>query len=323
MRENGLVCAYAVDPSGSANAITLEQVPQFDSYTGYVWLHFDIRDAGAKEWIKNVSGLPEMAIQTLLSEETRPHVWREGEALLMALRGVNLNPNAAPEDMVAVRVYADSHKIITTRRRSLMSLRDIASAMQQGHGPANVAYLIGELTGQLTSQLVDAIDTLEDSMDGLEETILVDAKKQSRVQVLELRRQCILLRRYLAPQREALARLYMEPVAWVNDRQRMQQRNIADQLVRYVEALDVIKDRAAVVQEELSSRVADQLNSRMYILSVVAALFLPLGFMINVFNLPINGTPLVANTLGVTVLFSLMAVVAFVQIVIFKRKGWF
>ncbi len=48
---------------------------------------------------------------------------------------------------------------------------------------------------------------------------------------------------------------------------------------RYVEELDAARDRAAAGQEELASRMAEQMNSRMYLLTIVAALFLPLGFV--------------------------------------------
>ncbi|HEY7773810.1 MAG TPA: zinc transporter ZntB [Marinagarivorans sp.] len=323
MREAGLVCGYVIDQQGTATPIALDAVHLWRPEQGYLWLHFDIREPEAKRWLSERSGLSEVAIHTLVSEETRPHVWREADTLVMALRGVNLNPDAVPEDMVAVRVYADAHRLMTTRRRSLKALRELANAMQRGTGPASVAQMLAELTGELTGQLLDAIDTLEDQMDGLEEVILDEAKHQRRVHIMNLRRKCIMLRRYLAPQREALARLYIEPLSWLNERQRMQQRNIADQLVRYVESLDAVKDRAAVVQEELASRAADQLNTRMYILSLVAALFLPLSFILTIFDLQIGGIPLTEYRYGGLALGGAMVCVVATQIIIFKRKGWF
>ena len=322
MRESGLVCGYVINDQGCSTPIDLADVPNWKPEQGFLWLHFDIREAAARDWLALKSGLSDVAIQTLLCEETRPHVWRENNSVVMALRGINLNPNADPEDMVAVRVYADEHRIITTRRRSLKALRELAASMHNGVGPGSVAVMLAELTGQLTVQLLDAIETLEDKMDALEEVILDDAKKQRRVHVMELRRKCILLRRYLAPQREALARLYIEPLSWLSERQRMQQRNIADQLVRYVESLDAIKDRAAVVQEELASRVADQLNTRMYILSMVAALFLPLSFILSIFDLQIGGLPLTDYPYGAIAMSVVLVCTVTTQVIIFKRKGW-
>lgn len=320
-RPQGLVCAYLIK-DGHAKSITLSDYPHWQPGEGFLWLHFDIREPSAKNWLFESSGLSETATHTLLSEETRPHVWRENDSLVMALRGINLHPNAEQEDMVAVRIYADAHKIITTRRRSLTSLRELAATLASGHGPASIAQMLTELTGSMTAQLVEAIDSLEESMDELEEGVLDNFHKQRRVHVMELRRKCILLRRYLAPQREALARIYIEPISWLDERTRMQQRHIADQLVRYVESLDAVKDRAAVVQEELASRVADQLNTRMYILSVVAALFLPLGFILSVFQIKVLGTPLVEYPFGLPALLSIMVLAVITQVVLFKRKGW-
>ena len=316
------MCGYVINAQGGSVPISLNAVAQWKPEHGFLWLHFDIRDLAARQWLSGESGLSDIAIQTLLCEETRPHVWRENNTVVMALRGVNLNPNSDPEDMVAVRIYADEHRVITARRRSLKSLRELASSMQAGRGPSSAAAMLAELTGQLTVQLLEAIETLEDQMDALEEVILDDANKQRRFHVMELRRKCILLRRYLAPQREALARLYVESFTWLNEKQRMQQRNIADQLVRYVESLDVIKDRAAVVQEELASRVADQLNTRMYILSMVAALFLPLGFILSIFDLQIGGIPLTDYSYGAFALVTTLLATVTLQILIFRRKGW-
>jgi zinc transporter len=308
---------------GSSKPIEIAEVGSWSPAEGLLWLHFDIRDYHARDWIRHQSGLSEVAINTLLSEETRPHVWREQDTVVMALRGINFNPDAEPEDMVAVRIYADHQKIITTRRRSLKSLRELAARLEAGLGPSSVAAMLAELTGQLTSQLLEAIEALEDKMDGLEEIILDDVNPHRRLHVMELRRRCILLRRYLAPQREALARLYVESFSWINERARMQQRNIADQLVRYVETLDSVKDRAAVVQEEITSRAADQLNTRMYILSLVAALFLPLSFILSLFNLHIGGAPLTEHSFGVAALGSALVLAVSTQVIVFKRKGWF
>ncbi|WP_053980755.1 zinc transporter ZntB [Marinagarivorans algicola] len=320
-RPYGLVCGY-IFKEGQAKAITLEDYARWQAGDGLIWLHFDIRNARARQWLSEHSGLSETAVHTLLSEETRPHVWREDDSLIMALRSINFHPNAEPEDMVAVRAYADKHKMITARRRSLTSLRDLAGSMADGVGPASIAHMLIHLTGSLTMQLVSAIDSLEDKMDALEAGVLDDFQQQRRVHVMELRRKCILLRRYLAPQREALARIYIEPISWIDERVRMQQRHIADQLVRYVESLDAVKDRAAVVQEELASRVADQLNTRMYILSVVAALFLPLGFILSVFQLKVLGKPLVEYPLGLPALVLAIIIAVSAQVIIFKRKGW-
>ena len=55
-------------------------------------------------------------------------------------------------------------------------------------------------------------------------------------------------------------------------------RQEADRIMRHLEDLDLARERAVVLQEELLSHIAQEQNARMYVLSVVAAIFLPLTF---------------------------------------------
>jgi zinc transporter len=78
----------------------------------------------------------------------------------------------------------------------------------------------------------------------------------------------------------------------------MHLREEADRVVRYVEDLDSARERAAVTQEELVNRVSEQINSRTYVLSVAAAIFLPLGFLTGLFGINVGGIALAENPSG-------------------------
>lgn len=104
---------------------------------------------------------------------------------------------------------------------------------------------------------------------------------------------------------------------------RLQVREASDKITRLVEDLDAAKDRAAVAYEELSSRVAEQMNQRMYLLSLVAGLFLPLGFLTGLLGVNVGGIPLADNPWGfVGVVLFLLALVL-VQVLVFRRRHWF
>ena len=49
-----------------------------------------------------------------------------GEGVLLILRGVILNENASPEDMVSIRLWIDPHRIISLQRRKLKAVGDLA-----------------------------------------------------------------------------------------------------------------------------------------------------------------------------------------------------
>jgi len=75
----------------------------------------------------------------------------------------------------------------------------------------------------------------------------------------------------------------------MTDRDRARLRETADTITRYVEDLDALRERAAVTHEELTTRLADRMNRTMSVLSLVAAVFLPLSFVTGLLGINVGG----------------------------------
>jgi zinc transporter len=267
--------------------------------------------------------LDKLVVDALLAEDTRPRTTAIGEGLLVSLRGVNLTPGADPEDMVSIRIWIEKELVVTSRKRSLLSVDDVVSQLESGRGPKSTAELLVELSDRLVWRMSDTVDQFEDRVADLETRSLDGRDSNLRRGLSDLRREAIAVRRYLAPQREALNRLPMEKIEWISDADRMNIRAVTDSLIRNIEDLDALRERASVTQEELTNRIAEQMNTRMYVLSIVAAIFLPLGALTGLLGVNVGGIPGTDYPLafGVFVLF-LLAVVA-AQIIWFRRKKWF
>ncbi len=143
-----------------------------------------------------------------------------------------------------------------------------------------------------------------------------------RRQLSTIRRQSIVLRKYLSPQREAMYRLYDEKISWLKDTDRMHSREVTDHLLRYIENLDSIRERAMVIHEELASNLSEQLNNRMYVLSMITTIFLPLGFLTGLFGINVGGIPGSESRFAFPVFIAILFIIALVLLVLFRRKRW-
>jgi zinc transporter len=174
----------------------------------------------------------------------------------------------------------------------------------------------------MMERMQHVIDDLEDSVADVEDQVLTSENHQLRSQLAALRRQAISLRRYLSPQREALSRLLTEKLSWLDESDRIRLREVYDQLIRHIEDLDEARDRAAVTQEQLVNSLAEQMNNKMYILSIVAAIFLPLGFLTGLLGINVGGIPGADSKMGFAVFVLLLSGVVCFQIWFFKKKKW-
>jgi len=320
--EDGLVGAYVLDGHGGGRRVDWDGVEAWSAEAGPMWVHLSRQGTRTETWLRERSGLKKLQVDALLAEETRPRVAFMGDGLLMTLRGVNLNPGADPEDMVSLRIWVDAHRMITVRLRKLMAVQDVRERIEDGTGPEGPIELLRMLANGLIRRMSPVVDDLGEDIDELEDVILDEAGVETRLRLKDQRRQAIALRRYLAPQRDALARLHIDDVAWISHDQRMAFRESADQVARIVEDLDAMRERAAVIQDEVTNRLAERMNRNMYTLSVVAAVMLPLGVISGMLGMNVGGIPLAENKEGFFIVGGILGALVVVEVWLFKRLKW-
>jgi zinc transporter len=320
---DGLVAAFLLDGAGGGRALDFAQVLRWRPGDGLLWVHMDLTVPATARWMAAEGDLDPLVAEALLQVETRPRGVALRDGLLIVLRGVNMNPGADPEDMVSMRMWLTPERIVTTRRRRLLSVDDTRQAIAEGRGPITPGDFLVTMADRMMERAARVVGDVDEAVDRLEEEVLAAESHALRAALADMRREAIGLRRYLAPQREALTRLSVEPHPLLTDVDRLRLREVADAVTRHVEDLDAARERAAVVQEELASRLAEQLNQRMYVLSAVAALFLPLGFVTGLLGVNVGGIPGGENPRAFLDLSALLAVLAVAVLAVFKWRRWF
>ena len=314
--------SYLLDGPGGSRRVSGSFVNDWSPDQGSLWVHFDVTDAACANWLVKSSGLKSYAVDELLAGETRPQAMIFDDGLLVTLRGVNTNPGADPEDMVSIRLWIENHRIISTRRRHLLSVLDISKTLDEGRGPKSPSEFLPALVERLADRIGTFVDTIDDRIDTAEEDGSSASVSEARRNLANLRRQIASVRRFLAPQRDALDRLNRQTTAWLEEKDIQALRQEADRITRYLEDLDLGRERAIVLQEELLSRIAQEQNSRMYVLSVVAAVFLPLTFVTGLLGMNVGGLPGMDSNFGFVASLLVMLISGAALLLFFRWKKW-
>jgi len=319
--ESGLVAAFVLDGQGTGVELDWQGVRNWNK-KGILWTHLDYKVEESHHWLQEESSLDPLILEALLAEDTRPRCQAYSCGLLVILRGVNLNPGADPDDMISLRVWLEPNRIISIRHRKVMAVDDIRKSVLEGDGPTAVGDFLFRLTRGLAYRIGDVLSQIDDDVDALEDEVLEQGSFEQRSKLSSLRRQVIRIRRYMAPQREVMTRLQAEKTALFSDMDRIRLREVADHITRCVEDLDSAKDRAAVCQEELENRIGAQMNKTLYILSIITAIFLPLGLITGLLGINVGGIPGSENPLAFVFVCLLLLAIVIGQVLIFRRIHW-
>lgn len=319
------IAAYDILPDGGARALDQDWPgPAPGPGAAWRWIHCDRTAQGFIDW--SASHLARPVRAGLMQAETRPHFEPIGDGYLVTLRGINLNPGEESEDMVALRLWIGPGLVVSTRMRRIFAFDDLVRAMAAGEAPATSSAFVARLIDALTARIETITAEREERTDEIEETLLddePDAIGRGEMEIARLARSVIKLRRHIAPQREALSRLAAAEGELFGSVEGYEIRNAANRTMRAVEELDTIRDRLASLRSHTDSLQAARLGRNGFILSVVAAVFLPLGFLTGLFGVNVAGMPGTDWPLAFATLSVAMVAMGLGLWLLFRWMKWF
>ena len=316
--------SYELDNDRSTRALFGMEISQLLEDERLAWVHLDLTAADVHEWLKtNVSYLGESLISALLADETRPRISNHGNGMLLILRGVNSNENSDPEDMVSTRLWIDEHRIISIQKRNLSAIDDVGKDIQQGHGPGNSAEFLVMLTQKLMKTTASEVEIRTIQVDQIEDEVFDHGKVSPPEKISLERRKNIILQRFLRPQKEVLNPANSFPMEWVKSENRAALFETYQGYLKISEDLDLNTERLRVAEDEITKYNHERLNNNMYRLSILSAVFLPLGFLTGLFGINIAGMPGVSAPNAFIVFCTLLLVIFGLQLLVLKRLKWF
>ncbi len=319
---DGLICAYELDRKGGGKPLQMDDVNQPIAEGGLLWIHIDFSKTAGRDWLLHRSGIAATVLDALLDDEIRPRALQTNEGVLAILRGVNLNPGSSIEDMVSIRIWLEPNRIITTRRRRVISMQTLQQDLAQGTGARSPGNFIAELAWNLGERIADLVDRLDGAIEDAETTIADTPSAGKRSEFAELRRKTARIRRYLGPQREALDRLSRMQHSLFAEDELAALSEEANRMTLFLEELDLARERAMVAQEELLSSLAQEQNSKMYLLAMVSAVFLPLSFLTGLFGMNVAGLPGLENPMAFMWVVAMMTGIGAGIMLLFRWKKW-
>ncbi|MEL7259814.1 MAG: zinc transporter ZntB [Pseudomonadota bacterium] len=308
------ICAFDIDTAGGAT-VAAGDMPA----DGYRWVHFDLSDADLPGFL--AAHVPDIPAAALTAPETRPRCDPYGAGLILNLRGVNLNADGPADQMVAVRMWVTASLLVTVRVRKVFALDTMRAEAEAGQAPASPMAFVASLSARLMARVQDTVFELGDRVDAMEDSV-TDDDRPLPPDLAEERRMAIRLRRYLGPQRDALVALVATDSPLMLQPMRDRLREQANLAKLGVEELDALIARMTAVQDHHTAQATLKQGQNGYVLSIVAAVFLPLGFITGLFGVNVAGMPGTGTPWAFAALCAALVVITVAALWALRRLRW-
>jgi magnesium transporter len=281
---------YHISKEGKfSRAATLDAVLAVAKNEGFLWLHFS---QPTKEELSNLIdplGLHPLAIEDCLDENQIPKIEDfPGNTFILFNTFEYSNKNLSISE---IDLFIGKNFLVTVSRRDFEKhpfLDKIKHIVETGiesarHGPAFLMHIIMD---HLVDQKFLAIEALEDDLESIEESLLADVSSFQPIELIQLRRNLLSLRKSLFHEREILVKICRKDCPFISEKAIIHYRDIYDHLAKFFELTESYREIVTSLLEMYLSMLNNQMtiaanktNKSVRRLTFITTIFMPLTLL--------------------------------------------
>jgi zinc transporter len=318
----GLVWAFRIHADGSPEPLPIEQ-PIERTHDGLLWLHLNLADSRALQWLAAVEmPISSPARTLLLSKDTYQQLHTADDCVYGVISDLMRDIDENTDETGYLRFVMTEQFLVSGRHHALCAVDATRRALEGGRRVDSVAALLETIVENVADTMDRIADRLARSLDEIEEAVLSDATTDDlRKNLGRVRRTCVRLHRQLSGLRIVFHRLEQKHPGDLKPALQLRAGKLAQRLDGLDHTIVEMRERSRLLQEELHLKIEEQGNDSLRVLSVLTALLMPPTLVTGVFGMNTKGLPLTDVESGFLWAAALMILSSLGAWLIMKRIG--
>ncbi len=306
-----------------------EEIKPFLKKGTIVWVNVDgLGDADLLKKLGEIFGLHTLALEDVLNVHHRPKVEEYDKEIFIITRMACLRNDVL--DIEQVSFFLGKNFVVSFQERPGDCLEPVRERIRKGGQRIRFMeadYLAYALLDAIVDGYFPVLEHFSERLNALEDVVVGNPDKQVVEQTHEIKRDLQVLRHGIWPLREALSRLSGD-MPLIHDETKLFLRDCYDHVIQIIDILETYRERAAGLTDLYLSSLSNKMNEVMKVLTIIATIFMPLGFIAGLYGMnfdpdvsPLN-MPELRWYFGYPFALGLMALFAAGLLIYFWRKGW-
>ena len=293
------------------------------------WINIDgVGDPNTLSRLGDLFGLHVLALEDVVNLHQRPKFENYGDTDFIVLRMPSLTPELVLEQL---SMFLRDRFVITIQERPgdcFDALRDRIRNAKGRVRSRGAAYLAYSVLDAIVETFYPVVESYSDRLEEIESRVLANETENVVAEVHTVRHDLRVLRRAVAPTREVLSAMARAEESDFDRDTHVFLRDCHDHTVQLMEALDTNRELASSLMDMHLSNVSMRMNEVMKVLTIIATIFMPLGFIAGVYGMNFDGgispwnMPELRWRYGYPFALGAMGLAAIGLLWFFRSKGW-
>jgi len=289
------------------------------------WINADgIHDTGMVQAIGDAVGIHPLTLEDIANTSQRPKIEDYGDYLYVAIR--MLSPDSDGEfQSEQVSLVLGRGYVISFQEQPGDAFERIRERLRAGAGrlrSEGADYLFYALLDAIVDGYFGVIEVFGERIEAVEEEVVADPDRETLQAIYALKRSLVALRRSVWPLRDVVAELERGDSPLIRESTLVYLRDVYDHTIEVAETVETYRDTMSGLLDVYLSSQSSRMNEIMKVLTIIATIFIPLTFIAGLYGMNFAYMPELRHPWGYPAALTLMAIIAGVMLLYFKKKGW-
>ncbi|MCU0567040.1 MAG: magnesium/cobalt transporter CorA [Oculatellaceae cyanobacterium Prado106] len=296
----------------------------------------DVQGLGSENILRRLGhdfSLHPLVLEDDVNVPQRPKVEEYDDQLLLIARMVMLKKSGQGFISEQVSFILGQHYLLTVQEEPAYdSFGPVRERIRGNKGCIRrdgADYLMYALMDAIVDGFFPVLETYGELIEDLEDEVVANPTRQTLEKIHKLKRELLMLRRSIWPQRDAINSLIRDGSDLISDDVRIYLRDCYDHAVQVLDMVETYRELASSLMDVYLSSVSNKMNEVMKLLTVISTIFIPLTFVAGVYGMNFNpdqspfNMPELNWYWGYPLCWAVMIAIALSLIFYFHRMGWF
>lgn len=267
-----------------------------------------------------------LTVEDILNVEQRPRVEEFEGYYFITLKVLLWEEKLRTFTAEQISIVVGKDFVLSFQERPLTIfnplLERLRNAINQRLRQQGNDYLAYRLIDTIVDQYFVVLEGISDQIEEVEGLIIAAPLPQNARMLYHLKRQVLLLRKAIWPVREAVNRLLQDEEKLITSFTHVYLRDVYDHAVQAIDTIETFRDMMAGILDVYLSSLTTKMNEIMKVLTIIATIFIPITTIASIYGMNFQYMPELQWHWAYPAVLGIMAIIAILMLVYFRRKKW-
>jgi magnesium transporter len=312
--------------SQEKEAETVEECFRFKEEPTVTWINVDgLHDLEILQKLGDRYGLHPLVLEDVVNTGKRPKIDDLESYIFVVLKMLYRDEETDEVMSEQISLVLGSNFVISFQEKPGDVFAPIRERIRNNKGRVRkmgADYLAYALIDAIVDNYFIVLESIGEQIESMEADLVSDPKPETLQNIHELKSEVIYLRKSIWPLREVISCLERGESDLIKESTIIYLRDVYDHTIQVIDTIETFKDMLSGMLDIYLSSASNRMNEVMKVLTIIATIFIPLGFLAGLYGMNFENMPELHWRWGYFGLLSIMILAAGAMLFYFKRKNW-